>query len=150
MPPLFIFQNILDIRHSKVESIEIQLGKIEEMLISLFSKKDSLQEMKAKELDAMKLMMQGEVDIFQLDLLRSSVKNIDEYSKKVEVEISETQKKITQVRASLVQAKQDEETLEILKEKEIEKYKSELKRIENNQQDDIYISLAFKNNRQGV
>ena len=150
MPPLFVFQNILDIRHSKVESIEIQLGKIEEMLISLFSKKDSLLDMKVKELEAMKLLMQGEVDIFQLDLLRSSVRNIDEYTKKVEVEITETQKKITQVRASLVQAKQDEETLEILKEKEIEKYKSELKRIENNQQDDIYISLAYKNNRQGV
>jgi hypothetical protein len=50
----------------------------------------------------------------------------------------------------LVKAKQDEETLEILKKKRHEIYMAEQIQIEARAQDDIYIARAFRNQQQGV
>jgi flagellar export protein FliJ len=148
MPPAFVFQNVLDIRHTKVESIEIQLGKVENKLKLLIEKRNALMQQKIDQLNEMTSKMQGEIILQELALLQVSIKRLDDQIKHVENEILETQKKMLQIRASLVEAKQDEETLEILKEKEIEKYKAEIKRVEGIQQDDIYISLAFQKNQQ--
>ncbi len=148
MPPTFALQNVLDIRHSKVEAIEIKLGRTQKQLLSLQDRKTALLDMKDRHLQEMYMRMQDEINVFQLDILRSNVSTIDNCTKQVDVDINETQKRISQIRANLVTAKQDEETLEILKEKEIEKFKEEIKRIENKQQDDVYISLAYKNHQQ--
>jgi flagellar export protein FliJ len=148
MPPAFVFQNVLDIRHTKVESIEIQLGKVENKLKLLIEKRNALMQQKIDQLNEMTAKMQGEIILQELALLQVSIKRLDDQIKHVENEILETQKKMLQIRASLVEAKQDEETLEILKDKEIEKYKAEIKRVEGIQQDDIYISLAFQKNQQ--
>lgn len=148
MPPAFIFQNVLDIRHSKVEAIEIQLGKVENKLKLLIEKRNALVQQKKDQLDEMTAKMQGEIILQELALLQVSIKRLDDQIKHLESEILEYQKKVIQIRATLVEAKQDEETLEILKDKEIEKYKAEIKRVEGIQQDDIYISLAFQKNQQ--
>lgn len=148
MPPTFALQNVLDIRHSKVEAIEIQLGRTQKQLLSLQDRKTALLDMKDRHLQEMYMRMQDEINVFQLDILRSNVSTIDNSTKQIDADINETQKKISQIRVNLVTAKQDEETLEILKEKEIEKFKEEIKRIENKQQDDVYISLAYKNHQQ--
>ncbi|MEN6436115.1 MAG: flagellar FliJ family protein [Anaerolineaceae bacterium] len=148
MPPTFALQNVLDIRHSKVEAIEIQLGRTQKQLLSLQDRKTALLDMKDRHLQEMYIRMQDEINVFQLDILRSNVSTIDNSTKQIDADINETQKKISQIRVNLVTAKQDEETLEILKEKEIEKFKEEIKRIENKQQDDVYISLAYKNHQQ--
>lgn len=150
MPPAFIFQNVLDIRHSKVEAIEIQLSKLEKSLLVLEERRISLQELKARQLIEMQKCMQDEIDLLQLEILRSNIQSIDDAASRLESDIVDTRKKISQVRKNLVEAKQDEQTLEILKEKHLEKFKAEMKRVENNQQDDMYISLAFKNRQQGV
>lgn len=147
MPPTFALQNVLDIRHSKVEAIEIQLGRTQKQLLSLQDRKTALLDMKDRHLQEMYMRMQDEINVFQLDILRSNVSTIDNNTKQIDADINETQKRISQIRANLVTAKQDEETLEILKEKEIEKFKEEIKRIENKQQDDVYISLAYKNHQ---
>lgn len=145
MPPAFHFQNVLDIRHSKVEAIEIQLGKFEKVLLSLQDRRNSLQDMKKHDLDEMERRMQDEIDLVQLDILRANVKTLEDCTRRVDTEINDTHKKISQTRKDLVEARQDEETLEILKDKELERFKAQMKRIENSQQDDIYISLAHKN-----
>lgn len=146
----FVFQNVLDIRHNKVESIEIQLGGLQKRLLFLEEQKENLEQAKAQCLVEMSLRMKGDLDMAQLDLLRTNITALDERTNKVKAEITSMENKIAQVRKNLVQAKQDEETLEILKRKEIEKYNAEIKRIEGIQQDDVYISLAFKNQQQGV
>lgn len=148
MPPAFIFQNVLDIRHSKVESIEIQLSKVENKLQTLKEKKESLQLLKNNQIEELTIRMRGDIDLQQLNILNASIRRLDDFIKHIEIEIVETQKKILQIRAGLVEAKQDEETLEILKEKEIEKFKIEMKRVESIQQDDVYISQAFQKNQQ--
>jgi flagellar export protein FliJ len=150
MPPKYVFQNILDIRHSKVESIEIQLGNAENKLHALEKRKDLFQVMKSGYLEEMRIRMKDEIDVFQLEILRSNVKKVDDSLKRLDVEIADMKKKISLIRMNLVKAKQDEETLEILKEKENEKFLAEMKRIEGNQQDDVYISMAFKNRQQGA
>jgi len=150
MPPKYVFQNILDIRHSKVESIEIQLGNAENKLLALEKRKNMLLAMKSGCLEEMRLKMKDEIDVFQLDMLRSNVKRIDDSLKRVDSEIGDMKKKISQIRMNLVKAKQDEETLEILKEKENEKFMAEMKRLEGKQQDDVYISMAYKNRQQGA
>ncbi len=148
MPPIFPLQNVLDVRHSKVEAIEIQLGRTQKQLLTLEERKVMLLSMKDRNLKEMYLRMQGEINIFQLDILRSNISAIDTRTKQIQRDIEETQKKISQIQKNLVAAKQEEETLEILKEKQIERFKEEVKRIENKQQDDVYISLAYKNRQQ--
>lgn len=150
MPPRFVYQNILDIRHTKVEAIEIQLGRIEKKLLDLEDRRVKLINLKSNLLDEMEMRMKDDIDLFRMELLRSDVTTVDEYIEQTEAEIEETRKKAAQIRKNLVEARQAEETLEILKEKGIEKFNAEMKRIENSQQDDVYISLAYKNHQQGV
>ena len=150
MPPRFVYQNILDIRHTKVEAIEIQLGRIEKKLLDLEDRRVKLINLQSNLLDEMEMRMKDDIDLFRMELLRSDVTTVDEYIEQTEAEIEETRKKAAQIRKNLVEARQAEETLEILKEKGIEKFNAEMKRIENSQQDDVYISLAYKNHQQGV
>ena len=150
MAPKFVYQNVLDIRHSKVEAIEIQLSRVEKILADLENRNAALKNLKLRLLSEMQVQMQGELDIHQLDMLRSNVIIVDGGIVRVEKEIEEARRTRQQVLNSLISAKQDEETLEVLKEKAVEKFNDEMKRIENVQQDDIYISLAFKQSQQGV
>ena len=66
------------------------------------------------------------------------------------IELKKQAKEIEEKRTYLVQAKQSEETLEILKRKRHEIYTAEQIQIEAQVQDDIYIARAFRNQQQGA
>ena len=63
--------------------------------------------------------------------------------------LAEANQRVEAKRAELVQAKQGEETLNILKGKEIERYQTEQVKIENQMIDDVYISQAFQHRKMG-
>jgi flagellar export protein FliJ len=150
MPPKFSLQNVLDIRHGKVELLEIGLGK----LLSVYQEtKDlllSLQEEQASLLELLNTAQSGEIDLFEIGALRSNISQINERIEDVMLDLARQNQDITERRAALVKAKQDEETLEILKKKRHEVYLAEQVQIEARAQDDIYIARAFHNQQQGV
>ena len=71
-------------------------------------------------------------------------------SSMVRLEMKKQTVEIENKRSQLVQAKQSEETLEILKRRRHEVYTAEQLQIEAQVQDDIYIARAFRNQQQGA
>jgi flagellar export protein FliJ len=150
MAPKFSLQNVLDIRHGKVELLEIGLGKLlsvheetKELLLSLQKEQASL-------LELLNTAQSGEIDLFEISALRSNILHINERIEDVMLELARQNQEIAEKRAALIKAKQDEETLEILKKKRQEIYLAEQVQIEARAQDDIYIARAFRNQQQGV
>ena len=150
MTPKFSLQNVLDIRHGKVELLEIELGKLQ----SAYQKTEklwmSLNEEQVSLLELLNTAQSGEIDLFEISALRSNILCVNERIEEVMLELARQKREIAEKRANLVTAKQDEETLEILKKKRYEVYMAEQVRIEARAQDDIYIARAFRNQQQGV
>lgn len=150
MPPKFSLQNVLDVRHGKVELLEIELGKLlvahqqtRELLQSLWEEQASL-------LELLNASQSGDIDLFKISTLRSNILHINERIEEVMLELARQDREIVEKRTALVKAKQDEETLEILKKKRYEVYLADQVQIEARAQDDLYIAQAFRNQQQGV
>lgn len=150
MPPKFSLQNVLDVRHGKVELLEGQMGKLlsarqkmEEFLQSLRNEQASL-------LNLLHAAQSGEIDLFKISALRSNILNINQRIDDAMLELARLNREIEKKRVELIKAKQDEETLEILKKKRYEVYLAEQNQLEARAQDDIYIARAFRNQQQGA
>jgi len=151
MAPKFSLQNVLDIRHGKVELVEIDLGKLlsaqrktEELLHSLRNEHVNLLEL----LHA--AQSSGELNLFEIDALRSNILHLNERMEDAMLELARINREIEKKRVELIKAKQDEETLEILKKKRYEVYMAEQLQVEARTQDDMYIARAFRNQQQGA
>jgi flagellar biosynthesis chaperone FliJ len=88
--------------------------------------------------------MVGDIDLFMINHLRSNVNDLSEQLKSVQVELAELQVRIEAKRKEVVAARQAEETLGILKNKEIERFNAEQVTIEKRLQDDIYIAKGYQ------
>ena len=137
MPPKFSLQNVLDLRKSKVESLEIELGKLLSAKQEMEMLLNSLYETRTDLLEKLFLEQQGEMDLFNLSMLRANIVATDERIQLVMKNIAEQELKIDQKRQEIVLAKQDEETLEILKDKQRVAFEKEMAEKEAKQQDGI-------------
>ena len=145
MSPKFSLQNVLDLRHGKVELLEIELGKLhaiqretQNLLISLANYQEKL-------LDELSAAQMDEMDMVNINLLRLNILQIGKHMEIVKLELKKQTKAIEDKRAELIQARQSEETLEILKRKRHEVFLAEQIQVEAQAQDDIYIARAFRN-----
>ncbi len=150
MSPKFSLQNVLDLRHGKVELLEIELGKLQaihqetkNLYISLGQYLESLHDQLSEE-------QTGDIDLVKLNLLRLNILQLNKHIETVGLQLKKQTKEMEDKRSQLVQAKQSEETLEILKRKRYEVYAAEQVHIEAQAQDDIYIARAFRNQQQGA
>lgn len=150
MAPKFSLQNVLDIRHGKVELLEIELGKLLAVQQETQSLLSELQEFQASLLEQLSMAQSGEIDLVRLNLLRLDVGQVNKRINSVILELKRQAQEIKDKRAELVEARQSEETLEILKRKRHEAYMAEQVQIELRAQDDIYIARAFRNQQQGA
>jgi flagellar export protein FliJ len=143
----FSLQNVLDIRHDKVELIEIDLGKLLTLQQKTQVLLNSLQEFQVNLLEQLSSAQSGDFDLFKIGLLRL---NILDVTKRIEIVLAELEKQnwaVKNKRAELVEARQAEETLQILKRTRYEVYLAEQVQVESREQDDIYIAQAFHNKR---
>lgn len=150
MAPKFSLQNVLDIRHEKVEILEIELGKLSAIHQETRNLMNSLKEYQCSLLDQLNETQTGEIDMVKLNLLRLNILQVSKHIEIVMIELKKQAREIEEKRTNLVQAKQSEETLEILKRKRHEIYTAEQIQIEAQIQDDIYIARAFRNQQQGA
>jgi len=91
-----------------------------------------------------------EIDLFQIGVLRTNLLYLHQRIESVALELARQKQEVAEQRAALVKARQDEETLEILKKKRHETYLAEQLQVEARVQDDIYIARAFRNQQQGA
>jgi flagellar export protein FliJ len=150
MAPKFSLQNVLDVRHGKVELLEVELGKLMLAQQQVESQLSTLQEFHRKLLEELAIVQSDDIDLTRSSLLRMNLSQVHGYIKRLTVELVKRRKDVEEKRTDLVKAKQAEETLEILKRKRHEMYLAEQVQIEIRMQDDIYIAQAFRNQQQGV
>jgi flagellar export protein FliJ len=144
MAPRFNLQNVLDIRHSRVEGLELELSSLLVIQLNLENKLASLIDYRANLMQRLANAQQGEIDLAAIHLVRTNIQQFDQMKKEIEIKLKHARFAVEGKRLELVKAKQDEETLEILKRKKIEEYNLEAAEKEARAQDDIYISLAFR------
>ncbi len=150
MTPKFSLQNVLDLRHGKVELLEIELGKLKSIHLETQNLHASLVQYQESLLNQLGAAQTGEIDMVNLNLLRLNVMQLNKHIESVVLKLKKQAMEIDNKRFQLVEAKQSEETLEILKRKRHEVYMAEQVHIEAQAQDDIYIARAFRKQQQGA
>lgn len=144
MAPKFSLQTVLDVRHSKVESLEIELGALNQekhKVEALFESLINAQEMLYTKLHE---LMHGDVDLFLMNHLHANINDLSHQQELTRDSIQQLEVMIEQKRMELVEAKKSEESLNILKNKEIDRFIEEEKDRDRRFQDDIYISQGFR------
>ena len=150
MPPTFNLQSVLDVRHSRVEALEIEFAKMLALQQEAQKLFDSLLAAQADLHDQLFAAQTGELDLVQISNLRSNILQNDALIKRVAEELAKLNQLVDEKRHELVEAKQDEETLQILKRKRIDLFNAEEALKEARNQDDIYISQAFRQRQQNA
>jgi flagellar export protein FliJ len=147
MPPKFSLQTVLDVRHSKVEALEIELGLMmqeklqkENYLHTLYLAQDKLYE-------ALHQSMSGMLDLIQVNLLRANINQVGSQLQATNQQIQDLENRVTIKREDLITAKKEEESLKLLKTREYERFLEEEKEKEKRFMDDVYISQGFRQRR---
>jgi flagellar export protein FliJ len=147
MPPKFTLQTVLDVRHSKVESFEIDLGRLQQEKVqkenyiqTLYSAQDNLYEL-------LHTSMSGELDLINVNLLRGNINQLTTQLDATNRAIADLDRRIDMKRLELIEAKKEEESLKLLKNREYDRYLDGEKDKEKRFMDDIYISQGFRQHR---
>lgn len=147
MPPKFSLQTVLDVRHSKVESIEIEMGRMIQQRSQKESYLEACYNAQDKLYETLHLHMIGDMDLFVISHLRMNINQVGDQIKATSQQIADLSALIEQTRLALVEAKKEEEALSILKNKEYDRYLDEEKEKEKRMVDDVYISQGFRQRR---
>lgn len=146
MPPRFSLQGILDYRHSRVEVLEVVLGK------AMQAHQDALDVLAGLEVELHRLFTElaecqkGELDLKALTQIRHMIKKTEGMIASQHKEIARLAAEMEKARQTLIQAKQDEQVMVTLSEKELLKFAEKQYLQEKQQQDDVYISKAHSEN----
>ncbi len=144
MAPKFTLQNVLDLRHSRVEALEVDLSQLIQAQLNAQGILDAFLTLQLDLMQKLTLEQAGEMDLFAISLLRSNILAVDYQIVAVKEKLRAAALAVEVKRQELIQARQKEETLATLKNKRIEVYQTEMAQHEARAQDDIYISQAFR------
>ncbi len=144
MTPKFSLQPVLDYRETRVEILEIELGRLVQSQQRGKTFLEALQSSRSRLLEEMGKQQVGDIDLFMLSRLRSNLQTVNQRIAEQEARLAELAQKISEKQQEIVLAKQDAEALVKLKEHELQRYRKEEAHRENRLQDDIYISRAFR------
>jgi flagellar export protein FliJ len=144
MPPKFSLQSVLDYYHSRVETLEVELGRLQLAYQQGQAYLDALRANQAELFDKLREKQVGALDLSELDNLRLNLKIVEARIEQQVATLAALAQQIEKQRQLLVAARQDEETLNILKEKEEARYRAEELKQENRLREDIYIAQAHR------
>lgn len=143
MPPKFSLQPVLDYRETRVEILEIELGRLLQAQQRGITFLEALQSSRDRILEELGKRQTGEIDLYLITRLHSNLDTVNERIVEQQTRLIEIAQQIKEKQQEIVNAKQDAEALVKLKEHEIERYKKEEQKKENRLQDDIYIARAY-------
>ncbi len=148
MTPEFSLQPVLDVRHSRVEALEIRLAQALLAQQQAQALLEALQEKRARVLAALRREQAGPMDMPAVIRLRDNLASLEMHITQQERVLAAATVEVQARRQALVAAKQDEETLEVLKEKEAVRFRQRLSKLESRLYDDIYIAQAHRRAQQ--
>ncbi len=143
MAPKFSLQPILDYRHTRVEMIEVDLGRLVQAHQHNQAILEVFQRSQANLYEKLNQQQQGELDLLLIAQLRSNLKTVSNSIAQQKTRLQELSAQIQAKRVELISTRQEEEMLVILKAKEVERYQAAQAQQEKRLQDDIYIARAF-------
>jgi flagellar export protein FliJ len=150
MAPKFSLQSVLDFRHSRVEALEMEYSKLleaqQEGLLMQEQNREALKDLYA----LLRQEQSGDMDLITVQHLRRDTRSVSERLEQIGQALVVLAGRIEAKRYEIVAARQAEETLTTLKDKEITRWQAEKVRVENRQQDDTYISRAFRNDNRSA
>lgn len=145
----FSLQTVLDVRHSQVEALEIQLGQLNRTRQELSQLLESLQNVLVELLNGLYDEKQREeMDLFFISHLCQNIQDTEKLIMRIQEDLKVLDQKIEEKRHELIVAKQNEEVMEILKEKEHLRLLEAVEGAEKKEVDDLYISRAFRMNQE--
>jgi flagellar export protein FliJ len=149
VPPKFSLQSVLDYYHSRVETLEVELGRLR---LAHQQAQAYLEALKANQVELFANLRQkqvGTLDLAEIANLRLNLKMVEARIEQQIAMLAALAQKIEAQRQLVVVARQDEETLNILKEKEEARFHAEELKQENRLRDDIYIAQAHRRSISG-
>lgn len=149
MGPKFSLQSVLDYRHGRVEALEMEHTKLKEAYQQGLAMKEEAQTLLAQTYANLQKEQNGEMDLFTIQHLRQDALAIKERLDQINQALAVLVQKIEEKRLEVVAARQAEETLSTLKEKELTQWKYEISLQEGRQQDNVYIAQAFRRSNGG-
>ena len=114
MAPKFSLQNVLDVRHGKVELHQIELSKLLVAQHETEKRLMSLKEFQRELLEQLRDAQYGEIDLSKVSLLRMNILQVNGYIENISLELARLNHQLREKKTELIEAKQAEETLEIL------------------------------------
>lgn len=144
MPPKFSLQPVLNFRHSRVEALEIELGRLQSARGRELARLRAMEDARARLLHELREQQAGRLDLVSIGQSRLGLKVVEGQMTQQVTLLDDLARQIEARRLELVAAKVDEETLELLKAKELERHRAEQARQEDRLRDDIYIAQAFR------
>jgi flagellar export protein FliJ len=151
MSPKFTLQPVLDFRHSHVEVLEVELGQIVHMHQEAEQALVCMQERQANLTQELTDSQQeGELDLEKVGQLRNALQRLAGWIEMQTQRIEGLAQAVETKRTELIVAKQDEEALETLKDKENIRFQEKVHQEENRLQDDIYIARAYRRSNEEI
>ena len=77
MPPKFALQSVLDFRHSKVKSLEIQLAELLQVAQQYQTLLARLEEIQGELISELEERQRGEMDLFAIQHLRGNIQLVE-------------------------------------------------------------------------
>lgn len=143
--PKFALQAVLDYRHSLVEALEVELGRLHATRQEAQRVLDELLATQAQlYVDLRDRQTAGALDLPLIAQARLNLKALEKRLADQRLYLAQLEQQIEAKRQQLIRARQDEETLAKLKEKELERWAEEEARREDRQRDDLYIARAYR------
>lgn len=144
MPPKFSLQSVLDHRHSRVEALEVELGRLQAARLLTEARLEAVCDERRRLFDVLRQQQAGALNLATIGQLRLNLKTVEGHIRRHETALADLVLQIERRRLELVVANQNEETLATLKNKELERHRAALGRQENRQRDDLYIARAYQ------
>lgn len=146
----FSLQSVLDLRHSRLEAIELEMAQAQAARAQQAARLASLEEQHMRLLeDLRQLQTRRTLDLGALTFTRNTLARTEAEIRAQRIRLAEAEALVEKVREALVAAKQDEETLIALKDKAMEAEAREQNRLAEAEVDDLNISRAFRKTRAG-
>lgn len=144
MPPNFSLQPVLDYRETIVETLEIELGQLIREKTKTEKTIRKLSDQERNLWAEMTTQQIGEMNLIRIEQLQQ---HLDQMEKRKELLMDKLKGIVAAIhkkRQEIITAKQDQEVLKIIKEKEEEEYQELVKQNNLKLQDDIYIAQAYQ------
>jgi|SRR5579859_5519530 len=144
MPPDFALQVVLDYRHSRVEAMEIELGRTQALYQAHLANLANLRDSREKLFVELRERQIGELAMPLITQLRLNLRSVEKSIEGEQTVLAELSLKVMEQQQKLVSARQDEETLATLKQHGLDRFRASQARNEEHQRDDIYIAQAHR------